>query len=85
MIAGAAVTVSVADEVVTVASELVNTAWYRFPFCAVVTAVNVRVADVAPMIFVNAPPLTLTCHCTVGTGLPLAVAVKLALLPAATV
>ena len=39
---------------------------------------------VAPGIFVNPPPL-LACHCSVGAGLPLAAALKLARLPAQTV
>ena len=40
------------------------------------------VVDVAPDTFVNVPPPSvLTCHCTVGVGLPLAAAVKLAVLP----
>src|ERR1700691_5397449 len=33
----------------------------------------------------DAPPLVDTCHCTVGLGLPLAAAVKLAGWPASTV
>ena len=32
-----------------------------------------------------APPSVLTCHCTVGVGLPLAAAVKVAVWPAVTV
>jgi len=32
-----------------------------------------------------APPFVLTCHCTVGAGLPLAAAVKLAIWPTDTV
>ena len=35
-------------------------------------------------IFVNGPLLTLTCHCTVGVGEPLAAAVKLTTCPAHT-
>ena len=31
------------------------------------------------------PPSVLTCHCTVGVGLPLAAAVKVAVWPALTV
>jgi len=31
------------------------------------------------------PPLVLTCHCTVGVGVPLAAAVKLTVWPAVTV
>ena len=85
MIAGAKFTVNVAAVVVAVPVESVNTAWYLLPFCAAVTAVSVSVVEVAPLIFVNAPPLTLTCHCTVGAGVPLAAAVNVVLLPAVTV
>ena len=42
--------------------------------------------DFAPLKLPNVvPPSALTCHCTVGAGDPLAEAVKVALLPAATV
>ena len=41
---------------------------------------------VAPEILIQFdPPLVLTCHCTVGVGLPVAAAVKLAVEPAVTV
>jgi hypothetical protein len=84
IVTSGAVTVRVAAVVVTVPTELVNTAWYLFPFCEK-AAVNVSVVEVALGTLLNAPPLTLTCHCTVGAGLPLAAAVKVTLLPALTV
>jgi hypothetical protein len=84
MVKSAATTVSVAALVVTVPTELVNTALYIFPFCEKVV-VKVSVVEVALGTLLNAPPLTLTCHCTVGAGLPLAAAVKVTLLPALTV
>ena len=41
--------------------------------------------EVAPVTFVNvSPPLVLTCHCTVGVGLPLASAVNVTCWPAIT-
>ena len=75
---GPGTTVSVAAEVVVLMTVFVNTAWYWFPLCDSVTDGTISVADVAPVIFVNAPPFMLTCHCTVGAGLPLAAAVKVA-------
>ncbi len=55
------------------------------PFCDM-SAVNVRVVDVAPGISVNvAPPSVLTCHCTVGAGVPVAAAVNEAFCPDVTV
>ena len=44
-----------------------------------------RVVDVAPDTFAKAPPFELTCHCTVGVGVPEAAAVNVAVAPAATV
>jgi hypothetical protein len=55
------------------------------PFIAAVVPVMLSVVDVAPAKFVNAPPLALTCHCTVGVGVPEAAAVNVAVAPAATV
>jgi hypothetical protein len=86
VIAGGGTTPSVAAVVVALPTVFVNTARYLFPFCAAVTAVKARVAEVAPPRLLKVTPLSvLTCHCTVGAGLPLAAAVKLALLPAVTV
>lgn len=43
------------------------------------------VAEVAPLTLLNVvPPSVLTCHCTVGVGVPLAAAAKLTLVPALT-
>jgi hypothetical protein len=50
------------------------------PFCAA-AAVKDRVVAVAPEILVNVTPSVLCCHCTVGVGLPLAAAVKVAVAP----
>ena len=83
---GAKFTVSVAAVVVAEFTLLVNTARYWLPFCAAVTAGTDNVADVAPVTLLNVvPPLVLICHCTVGVGFPLAVAVKVAVAPAFTV
>ena len=75
-------TVKVAGVVVAVLTELVNTARYWLPLWAVVVA-KLNVVEVALGMFVNAPPM-LTCHCTVGVGLPVAAAVKVAVDPAGT-
>ena len=45
----------------------------------------VRVVLVRRMWLKVEPPSVLTCHCTVGAGLPLAAAVKVAVRPALTV
>src|SRR5208283_2123117 len=82
---GAESTVSVAAVVVAVPALFVNTARNSFAFCTA-AAVNPYVAEVAPLTLLNvAPPSVLTCHCTVGAGVPLAAAVKLALPAAVTV
>ena len=48
--------------------------------------VKVSVVAVAPLMSVKVtPPSVLTCHCTVGVGVPLAAAVKVTALPAVTV
>ena len=47
--------------------------------------VKLYVVEVAPLMLVNVvPPLLLTCHWTVGVGLPLAAAVNVTVLPAVT-
>ena len=47
---------------------------------------KVSVGEVAPVISVKVmPPSVLTCHCTVGVGVPLAAAVKVTGLPAVIV
>ena len=76
------VTVNVAALEVAVAGvhELVNTAWYWFPLMATVGLLMVNVVLVASGISLKLTPLlVLTCHCTVGAGLPPAAAVKLTL------
>ncbi len=63
----------------------VNTALYCLPLSAK-AAVNVRLVEVAPTIFTHEPPLfVLTCHCTVGTGIPVASEVKVTEPPGHTV
>jgi len=70
-----------AAAVVAVLQELVKTAWYRLPFW-LSWAMKLSVVDVAPAMLVNVvPPLVLTCHCTVGVGLPDAAAVNVAVVP----
>ena len=76
-------TVSVAALVVAVLQEFVKTARYCLPLSADV-AVKVSVVEVAPGMSLNGPPLD-TCHCTVGAGVPLAAAVKVAVAPLQTV
>ena len=50
-----------------------------------VTLFSVSVVLVAPLMLVNVvPPLVLSCHCTVGDGVPLADAKNDTLAPAAT-
>src|SRR5881628_1797480 len=78
-------TVSVAAVVVAVPPEFVNTARYRYPLCDKVV-VKLSVVEVAPETLLNVtPPSVLTCHCTVGVGVPVAAAVKVAVWPAITV
>jgi hypothetical protein len=73
-------TVNVAAFVVAVLQVLVKTARYWLPFCESVKLVKLSVVLVAPLTLLQEPPLlVLTCHCTVGDGVPLALAVKLAL------
>ena len=78
-------TVKVTGFVVTLPDEFVNTARYLLPFwddCAV----KLYVVEVAPTISVQvSPPSVLTCHWTVGGGLPVAVTVNETVWPAPTV
>src|SRR5437870_5759821 len=79
---GLAITVRLATVLVTVAQTLLNTARYCFAL-SLRAVLNVYVALVAPVMLLNdPPPLTLTCHCTVGVGLPEADAANEAELPA---
>jgi hypothetical protein len=84
-VGGPEFTVSAAAVVTADPPELVNTAWYLFPFCEVLAA-KLSVVEVAPLTLLNvAPPSVLTCHCTVGAGEPVAAAVNTAVWPAVTV
>ena len=76
-----AFTVSVAELEFTEPPLLVHTARYCLLFNAVV-ALTLNVLLVAPLIFVQLVPLVLSCHCTVGAGLPLAKELKLTFKPA---
>src|SRR6266568_1174167 len=79
------ITVNVAALEVALPAELLNTAWYRLPFCDKL-AVNVSVVEVAPAISLKlTPPSVLTCHWTVGAGVPVAAAVNEAVCPAVIV
>src|SRR6185295_9115604 len=79
------ITVSNAELVVAVPFALEKTARYFLPLSAA-TVVMFSVVEVASGILLNVPPLSvLTCHCTVGVGLPFADAVKVATDPALTV
>jgi hypothetical protein len=84
VITGKVFTVSVAAVDVADPCVFVNTASYAFPVCAAVV-VKLNVVEVAPATAVNAPPPTLTIHCTVGAGVPLATDVNDAVAPAVTV
>src|SRR5580698_9349190 len=84
--AAGGLTINVAALLVAVPTVLVNTASYSFPLSVVVVSVIVRVVEVAPLMAVQVfPPSVDTDHCTVGVGVPLAAAVKVALSPAVTV
>ena len=83
--ATAAVTVSVAGALVTLPALFVKTASYSLPV-SVALVVKVSVGEVAPVMSAKVtPPSVLTCHCTVGVGVPLAAAVKVTGVPAVMV
>ena len=50
-----------------------------------VAVVKLYVVDVALVMLAHKPPGVNTCHCTLGVGMPVAVAVKLAVAPDMTV
>ena len=79
---GAVFTVSPAAEVETVALLFVNTALYFLPFESE-EAINVSGLLVAPTLSAQEIPSALTCHCNEGAGWPDAVALNVAVLPAA--
>ena len=82
VILDAVVTVSVAAWLFTELGQvLLATTRYWLPLIAGVTAVRVKVALVAPVIFVQVPPpLVLTCHWYAGDD-PALTTVKLAFAP----
>ena len=82
--AGIAFTVNVAAFEFTVPALLVHEARYCLPLTPVVAA-TFKVRLVAPLILVQVVPLVLSCHCTVGAGLPLAAELKLTFVPAQVV
>jgi len=82
--AGNAFTVSEAGLELTELELFVHTARYCLLLSAVVGE-NVNVPLVAPAMFDHEVPLVLTCHCTVGTGVPVADEIKLTIVPAHTV
>jgi hypothetical protein len=85
VITGVELTVSVAAVDVLLLTEFVNTASYALPFCEAVV-VMLKVVEVAPATAAKlAPPFVLNSHCTVGAGVPMAAAVKVAIAPAITV
>jgi len=56
------------------------------PLIATVVPVILSVVEVAPDMFANVPPpFVVTCHCTVGVGVPVAAAVNVAVALAVTV
>ena len=74
---GAVLTVKSAALEVAVLAALVKTARYWLLFCEAVVAGTVSVVLVAPPISnQEPPPVVLTCHWTVGAGVPPAAALK---------
>jgi hypothetical protein len=72
------VTVIAAGLLGTVPPTLLNTARTSQPFSNVVSAA-LSVGDVAPVMLIHTvPPSTDACHWTVGVGVPVAAAVKVA-------
>ena len=78
---GMELTVNTAAVEFTVPAMFVHTARYCLLLSAVVV-VNDNVPDVALLMLFQVVPLVLSCHCTVGAGLPLAAEIKLAVKPA---
>jgi hypothetical protein len=82
VIDGIEVTLNNAAVVVAFPAVLVNTASKSLPSCVELTMKD-NVVDVAPATAeYDEPPFVLTIHCTVGVGVPLAAAEKVAVLPA---
>ena len=78
---GVALTVNTAAVEFAVPAILVHTARYCLLLSAVVVP-NDNVPDVAPLMLVQLVPLVLSCHCTVGAGLPLAAELNITFSPA---
>ena len=79
--AGIGSTINVAALEVAVPAMLVHTARYCLLLSAAVVA-KAKVPVAAPVMLVQLVPLVLSCHCTVGAGLPLAAELKLTFKPA---
>ena len=77
---GVALTVNTAALEITLPAMFVHTARYCLLSSAVVV-VNDNVPEVALVMLFQLVPLVLSCHCTVGIGLPLAAELKLAVKP----
>ena len=78
------VMVRMAASEVVLPAELVKIALYLLPL-SVARAVKLYVGEVAPLMLLQLAPLSaLACHWTEGVGLPLAAAVKVAVLRAGT-
>src|SRR5580658_4217520 len=76
---------NVAQAVVRVPSELLNTARYAYPSSLCVTDFTVYVPAVAAGMFVQVRAESVErCHCTDGVGEPVAAAAKLTFAPALT-
>jgi len=77
---GVPLTVKTAALEFTLPEMFVHTARYCL-LLSTIAVVNDNVPDVAPPMLFQIVPSVLTCHCTVGAGLPLAAELKLALNP----
>ena len=73
---GIVLTVNVAELEVAVPAMFVHTARYWLLLSGVVV-VNDKMLVVAPVMLFQFVPFVLSCHCTVGAGLPLAAELKL--------
>ena len=83
-VTGIELTVKVAGSELTDLTLFVHTARYCLLLSAAF-AVNVKEPFVAPLISFQVVPFVLSCHCTVGAGVPSAADVKLTLAPAHSV
>ena len=79
--AGIGLTINVAALEVAVPAMSVDTARYCLLLSATVVA-KLKYLVVAPVMLSQLVPLALSCHCTVGAGLPLASGTKAAFKPA---